>query len=59
MNCTICGKPIKLNPSAQERSKKFGETPYFYASLFTEHTDCTLKERAQKASDLMRQLAKR
>ena len=55
MNCTICGKPIKLVPSAEERAKKdlTGKTAADYRSLFTEHSDCTLRKRAEDTSKLM------
>lgn len=49
MNCTICGKPIILVPSAQERAKKYGDHPAsYYTSLFTTHTDCQIKARSSQ-----------
>lgn len=53
MNCTLCKKPIVLVPSAAERAKKYGNTPAFYTSLFTEHADCTLAKRKADTSALM------
>lgn len=57
-NCTICGKPIVLVPSAAERAAKdcTGKTAAYYTGLFTEHADCTLAKRAAGASALMRRL---
>jgi hypothetical protein len=43
-NCTLCGKPIKLTPTAAERAAKFGKTPAFYTNLFQEHAECQVKE---------------
>lgn len=54
MNCTICGKPIILVPSAKERAEKFGGSPADYTKLFTEHADCTVRKREQEAIELMR-----
>jgi len=56
MNCTICGKPIKLVPSAQERAKKFGGKPSDYTKLFTTHSACFIQKRSQESIDLMRKL---
>lgn len=55
MNCTICGKAIILVPSAEERAKKdvSGRTAAYYRGLFTEHSDCTLKKRAEDTSKLI------
>lgn len=54
MNCTICGKPIVLRPSAQERADKYGGRPADYTNLFTQHSDCTVAKRSKEAVDLMR-----
>ena len=54
MNCTICGKPIVLVPSAQERADKFGGRPSDYTNLFTQHSDCALAKCHQDTSALMR-----
>lgn len=58
MNCTICGKPIVLIPSAQERARRdsSGRSAAYYRGLFTEHSECTLKKRQSETSDLMRRL---
>lgn len=50
MNCAVCARPIVLVPSAAERAAKHGKTPALYTGLFTEHTDCTLKKRADDMS---------
>lgn len=52
--CTICGKPIVLVPSAQERARRYGGTPQFYTSLFTTHSDCAITKRAADTAELMR-----
>ena len=56
MNCTICGKPIKLVPSAAERAAKdvTGKSAAYYTSLFTEHSACDLKKRREETSALLR-----
>lgn len=58
MNCTICGKPIILVPSAKERAAKdvTGKTAAYYTSLFREHADCALKKRGEETSALMERL---
>jgi len=58
VNCTICGKPIVLVPSAKERAAKdtTGKTAAYYTSLFTEHADCSLKKREEETSALMERL---
>jgi hypothetical protein len=48
MDCTHCGKPIILIPSAKERSEKYGQPASFYMKLFTIHTDCLLELRDGK-----------
>lgn len=47
MNCTLCGKPITLNPSAEERAAKdpSGKSAAYYRGLFTTHSECVLKIR--------------
>ena len=46
-NCTFCGKPIVLVPSAAERAAKdvTGKTAAYYTSLFTSHSDCLMLYR--------------
>lgn len=56
MNCTICKKPIVLQPSAEERARKSGGKPSDYTKLFTIHADCQLKARQEATSFLMRSL---
>lgn len=58
MNCSICGKPIVLNPSAEERAAKdvTGKSAGYYRSLFTEHTECALTKRNNDTLTLMRNL---
>ena len=51
--CTICGKPIKLTPSAGERARKFDGQPSDYTAIFTQHVSCALKKRAEGASAAM------
>ena len=60
-NCTICGKPVILVPSAIERARKDGyegaaakERAKFYISLFTSHSDCFIQKRSQESVELMR-----
>jgi len=53
MKCIICGKPIVLVPSAEERAKKCGGTAQHYRSLFTSHDDCFLAKRAKETRELM------
>lgn len=47
MNCTICNKPIQLNPSAAERAAAdiTGKTAAYFDRLFTTHTECVLAKR--------------
>jgi hypothetical protein len=53
MNCTICGKPIVLIPSAAERARKHGGNASDYTSLFTEHAQCTIDKRNRETSELI------
>jgi hypothetical protein len=55
MNCTICGQPIVLVPSAAERAAKDkdGTTASYYTNLFTEHTECALWKRDKDVRTLM------
>lgn len=48
-DCTICGEPIRLIPSAKERARKFGGEPSDYTRLFTQHADCTVRVRSESA----------
>lgn len=56
MNCTICGKKIKLIPSAKERAEKYGGKPSDYTKLFTEHAECAIKKREDETRELMRRM---
>lgn len=56
MNCSICGKPIILVPSAKERAKKYGRKPSDYTRLFTTHSECALAKREADTLELMRRL---
>lgn len=52
--CSLCGKPITLVPSAEERSRKTGYPADFFRSLFTQHSACTLAKREKDTLDLIR-----
>ena len=53
--CSLCGKPITLVPSAEERSRKGdGLAADFFRSLFPQHTACTLAKREEDTLDLIR-----
>lgn len=54
MNCTICGKPVVLVPSAKERAKTYGETPAFYTNLFKSHAECQIRKRNEDTAELMK-----
>lgn len=56
MNCSICGLPIRLTPSAAERARKFGGKPSDYTRLFTAHAECELAKRQRDTSDLIARL---
>ena len=58
MNCTICGKPVVLVPSAAERARKFGGAAADYTRLFTTHAECELAKRAADTSALVARLTK-
>lgn len=53
-DCTICGKPIVLMPSAAERARRHGGKPSDYTALFTTHSHCAIAKRTQQAIDNMR-----
>lgn len=50
MNCTVCGKPVVLVPSAAERARSdvTGKTAAYYTKLFPTHASCTLSKRHEK-----------
>ena len=53
MKCSICGKPIILIPSAQERAEKYGGKPSDYTKLFTVHADCAIMKRNEQTLNLI------
>ena len=56
--CTICGKPIILIPSAEQRAANVtGKSAEYYRNLFTEHSTCTLFKHAEETADLVRKLS--
>lgn len=55
MNCTVCGKPIILIPSATERAKKFGGKASDYTKLFTTHADCAMRANDESLKALFAQ----
>lgn len=55
-NCTICGKPIVLVPSAKSRAKAFGQTPEYYENMFSEHGECTVLKRERETLDLIKRI---
>lgn len=57
MNCTICGKPVVLVPSAAERAKKYGGKPEDYTLLFPIHADCQIAKRSRESVELMRRIS--
>lgn len=54
MVCKYCGKPVILSPSAKERSRKYGESPSFYTSLFPDHANCIIIARSKNARQVFR-----
>ena len=52
-SCTLCGQPITLVPSAEERSRKTGYPADFFRRLFTQHSACTLRKRAEDTRALI------
>jgi len=56
MNCTICGKPVTLSPSAKERAAKdtAGRSEAFYRNLFKQHAQCVIDKRNDEVRELMR-----
>lgn len=54
--CTLCGRPIVLVPSAQERARKAGGTPSDYTGLFTTHAVCAVQKREQETRKLIQRL---
>lgn len=56
MNCTICGKPVVLRPSAAERARKYGGRPIDYIRLFPTHGQCAIDKREADTLALMRRI---
>lgn len=56
MNCTLCDKPVILQPSAKARAERYGGAPRDYTILFPRHADCELKAREQGTLELLRRL---
>lgn len=56
--CSICGEPIVLNPTAEERAKAdlTGKSAAYYTALFTEHAACALAKREQETLRLLRSM---
>ena len=51
--CSICGKAIKLQPSAAERARRYGGKASDYTKLFRQHADCLIKQRSAESVELM------
>jgi hypothetical protein len=57
MNCSICGKPVVLSPSAAQRAAQdSSRTAQEYTRLFPTHTECFLRKRKQETTELMRRV---
>lgn len=52
--CSICGKPVRLSPSAAERARQTGGFAADYTALFPDHADCVIKKRQEETDALMR-----
>ena len=52
--CNLCGKPITLVPSAEERSRKTGYPASYFTNLFITHSECELRKRREDMSELLR-----
>ena len=48
VNCSICGKPVVLRPSAAERAAKSNMPAAHYTALFTRHAECEIAERNER-----------
>lgn len=51
MKCKLCGKPIKLVPSAHDRDAKYGAGT---SKVFVVHARCQLEKRKRDTADLIR-----
>ena len=56
MNCSRCGKPIILQPSATERARRYGGKPSDYTKLFTMHSECQVEARKEETLELIRRI---
>jgi hypothetical protein len=56
MKCTICNRPVVLQPSATERAKKCGGKPSDYTKLFSTHAQCAVAKREKETVELMRRI---
>ena len=57
--CKLCGAPIILKPSAEERAIKYGGVPSDYLKLFDTHTGCALKKRSEETLALIDRLGRK
>lgn len=57
--CRICGKPVRLSPSANERARRTGEPASYYESLFPDHSTCVIRKNAEEVAELMRRRKER
>lgn len=51
--CDICGEPIHLTPTAQERARRYGGKASDYEALFPVHSRCQIEKRKQDTSELI------
>lgn len=58
MLCKICGKPVVLTPSAEERVKKFGGKASDYIKCFPIHSECAIRERNSETIKLINRIHK-
>ena len=42
-------------PSAEERSRKYGNSPSYYRNLFTKHAQCQIDKTQRESSALLKQ----
>lgn len=58
MKCKLCGKPVVLVPSANERAKSTGYPVSYFQNLFDTHSDCAIAKREADTLELMRRTNK-
>lgn len=56
LNCRICGAPVVLSPSANQRAKNSGYSANYYRNLFPDHAQCVVAKNSKEVSDLMAKL---